>query len=226
MQRIQQRQKREHQYFSTIVVRVDEVSEGKFLLSVLKPFAFRSGNVIAVKVQYRDEPRLYSICSGEDDPELQILFDLKEDGMLTPLLSKLKVGDQLWVSEPYGSFLPEIDIPMWWIATGTGVAPFRSMLRSGWIPERLLHGVRKSDHLFFADEFRSLLGHRYISCLSRGNEAGSFSGRVTDWLRDYVELPADQKYYLCGRAIMVVETRDLLISKGVPYGNIISEIFF
>jgi len=39
-------------------------------------------------------------------------------------------------------------------------------------------------------------------------------------------IPADIKYYLCGKALMVVETRDILIERGVPFSNILSEIYF
>jgi ferredoxin--NADP+ reductase len=48
--------------------------------------------------------------------------------------------------------------------------------------------------------------------------------RVTNYLETLDSLPKHNKYYLCERALMVVEVRDLLISKGVPYENIISGI--
>jgi ferredoxin--NADP+ reductase len=41
-----------------------------------------------------------------------------------------------------------------------------------------------------------------------------------------LNLPTDENYYLCGSSEMVVETRDILVDKGVPFGNIIAEIYF
>jgi ferredoxin--NADP+ reductase len=49
---------------------------------------------------------------------------------------------------------------------------------------------------------------------------------VTDYLQRLPDLPKGDKYYLCGQALMVVEVRDLLIEKGIPYGQIYAEIFF
>jgi len=49
---------------------------------------------------------------------------------------------------------------------------------------------------------------------------------VTDYLKSVAALPGDYKYYLCGRAEMVVEARDILIAKGIPFNKIISEIYF
>jgi len=40
------------------------------------------------------------------------------------------------------------------------------------------------------------------------------------------DLPEDQKYYLCGSAEMVVECREILISKGIAFSNIVAEIYF
>jgi ferredoxin--NADP+ reductase len=56
--------------------------------------------------------------------------------------------------------------------------------------------------------------------------ANVFPGRITKYLEEIKELPTDINYYLCGKALMVVEVRDLLISRGVPYENILAEIYF
>ena len=51
-------------------------------------------------------------------------------------------------------------------------------------------------------------------------------GRLTDWLREQSFLPTELKYYLCGSPEMVVEVRDILISRHIPFGQIISETYF
>jgi ferredoxin--NADP+ reductase len=49
---------------------------------------------------------------------------------------------------------------------------------------------------------------------------------VTAYLKSLDQLPSDRLWYLCGKALMVVEARDLLIERGIPYENIVAEIYF
>jgi ferredoxin--NADP+ reductase len=127
---------------------------------------FISGQVVAIAFNRQHDPRIYSICSGMNDPVIQILFDLKVEGLLTPKLSSMKMGDRIFVSKPYGSFLPIYETPMWWIATGTGIAPFYSMMRSGFKAEKLLHGAREETQFYFEREFKHALKENYIRCNS------------------------------------------------------------
>ena len=70
------------------------------------------------------------------------------------------------------------------------------------------------------------MGDNYIRCCSAESDHGVYSGRVTDYLEEQASLDPDLKYYLCGSAEMGVEARDILISKGIPFHHIISEIYF
>jgi ferredoxin/flavodoxin---NADP+ reductase len=212
--------------FANNVLDVTEVTTGKFILSFKKQFGFKAGQVVYLTTDRNIEPRIYSLCSGQNDLQMRILFDLKDTGTLTPKLSQLKPGDRLYVTKPYGTYLPTYELPMWWIATGTGIAPFYSMMRSGFKAEKLLHGAREGFQFYFEKEFKQVLKENYIRCSSGNDGLGDYFGRVTNYLENLETLPKQIKYYLCGHALMVVEVRDLLISKGVPYGNIISEIYF
>jgi ferredoxin/flavodoxin---NADP+ reductase len=129
--------------FANNVLALQEVTEGKFVLTFKKQFGFKAGQVVALTTDRDLEPRIYSLCSGEYDPQMKILFDLKKEGILTPKLAALKPGDRIYVTKPYGSYLPTYELPMWWIATGTGIAPFYSMMRSGFNAEKLVHGARE-----------------------------------------------------------------------------------
>jgi ferredoxin/flavodoxin---NADP+ reductase len=103
--------------FANRVIGTEEIAPKKYALKFEKQFNFRAGQIVAIAIDQTHEHRIYSICSGENDNAMQIIFDLKEDGFLTPHLSSLRPGDQFFVSKPYGSFLPSEEIPMWWIAT-------------------------------------------------------------------------------------------------------------
>lgn len=216
----------ERTLFKNKVIEIQEVASDKFLVTFERQFAFKAGQIVAIATTAEENPRIYSVCSGENDSQLQVLFDRVADGLLTPILAEAKQGDFFYISEPYGSFLPVTDSPMWWIATGTGVAPFYSMFRSGIRPERLLQGAATEANFFFQQEFQESLGCSYIRCSTASGFSGEYQGRVTRYLEQQSELPSDSRYYLCGRVLMVVEVRDILISKGISFENIISEIFF
>ncbi len=201
------------------------VSPGVHVISFERNFSFIPGQVIKIGVDYNHPPRIYSICSGNREKQVRILFNVKEDGLLTPQLAKMNPGEKILVSEPYGSFLSS-DEPAWWIAAGTGIAPFYSMFRSGLgMHKKLIHGCRFLNQFYFQDEFQKVLGKNYVRCASQQLAKDVYFGRVTDYLAEIKQFP-DVMYYICGRAIMVVEVRDLLIEKGVPFSQIFSEIYF
>ena len=211
--------------FPEKIIRQEELTQGTYLLEVGQRFPFLSGQVVKVAVDGTEPPRIYSICNGNNQNRLQILYTVKEDGYLTPRLALKKPGDIILISRPYGGFTGN-DQPAWWIAAGTGIAPFHSMLQSGMISnKKLIHGAGYARQFYFKDEFMDILGSDYIRCCSREKASFCFHGRVTDYLQDQ-ELPPDMPFFICGKALMVVEVRDRLISKGIDYDAIIAEIYF
>lgn len=211
--------------FPDKIIDLKEIGSGGFILRLPRRYDFEAGQVIGLSTRLSLEPRLYSIASGENDKEQEILFTRKDDGQLTPALSELAQGDTVYSSRPFGNYT-HVTPGCFWIATGTGLAPFRSMLRSGKGKDAFfLHGARDSASFYFSEEFRESLSNRYVPCSSTG-AGGCFPGRVSDWLLQADELPLDKQFYLCGRAEMVVEVRDILISKGISFKNIHAEIYF
>jgi len=209
-----------------IITGNEEISPGVHLISWKRTHNFVAGQVVKIALDQSVAPRIYSICSGNGDPMIRVLFNVKEDGILTPQLSGVIPGKKILASNPYGSF-KDNGKPAWWIATGTGVAPFYSMFRSGISVNRtLIHGARQLNQFYFEDELEWVLGNNYIRCCSQEKSCNVFPGRVTQYLEEIKNIPTDINYYLCGKALMVVEVRDLLISKGVPYDNILAEIYF
>lgn len=217
--------KKEPPLFEQIITNNEEISPGIHVISFKRNFEFQAGQVVKIGVDTKHPPRIYSICSGNHEDEVRILFNIKEDGFLTPKMAAMIPGDTLSVSEPYGSFLGTNEAA-WWIATGTGIAPFYSMFRSGMDAEKkLIHGVAKLNQFYFEDELEWSLGENYVRCCSREESCDVVPGRVTKYIEEQESLP-DVKYYLCGKPLMVVEVRDLLIEKGVQYENILAEIYF
>jgi ferredoxin--NADP+ reductase len=204
----------------------EELSPGRFLLGFHRDFDFRAGQVIGISLAEDGARRLYSICSGEREEEVQILYNVVDEGYLTPRLADAEVGDILWITEARGEFTCDEEEAVW-IAAGTGIAPFYSMLRSGLGEGKLLlHGERYLEQYHFHDDFRATLGQDYLRCCSAEAGEGIYHGRVSDWLREHPLPATGLKYYLCGSAEMVVDTRDILIELGIPFDHIVSEIYF
>jgi ferredoxin--NADP+ reductase len=203
-----------------------EISPNVYVISWKRTVEFEPGQVIKIAADLHEPPRIYSICSGNREEEIYVLFNVKPAGVLTPRLALMKPGEEIYVSDPYGSFSCD-ETPAHCIATGTGIAPFYSMIRSGKFKNKtLIHGVSYANQFYFEDFLQKELGERYICCCSRETNGVHFPGRITEYLLGREELPKGDKYYLCGQALMVVEVRDLLIQKGIPYGQIYAEIFF
>ncbi|HQO49002.1 MAG TPA: FAD-binding oxidoreductase [Bacteroidales bacterium] len=208
------------------LININQISPDAYILSLPKTHDFLPGQVVAITLDASVAPRLYSLCSAPKDETMQILFSVKPEGLLTPKLVNCSKGDQLLVSTPFGAFLGD-EQPAWWIASGTGVAPYRSMLRAGLDHnKKLIHGGRFAHNFYFQDEFASALNDNYIRCCSQESGDGLYHGRLTTWLHEQQQLPAHQMYYLCGSAEMVVEVRDILIGKGIAIERIMSEIYF
>jgi len=210
----------------TKVLSQKEITTGVFLLKLRKLENFLAGQFVALGLEKDGMSRLYSIASGIQEDYIDLLYDVKPRGYLTPVLPELKQGDRVYISRPFGSFLGD-EKPAWWIAAGTGIAPFVSMFISGFLNEKvLIHGGKTRNSFYFQDTFLSALGKNYVRCCSQETGEGLYEGRLTKYLTELNDIPADRKFYLCGSVEMVVEVRDILISRGIPYSNILAEIFF
>jgi ferredoxin/flavodoxin---NADP+ reductase len=201
-----------------------EIAPRIFRISFARFFDFIPGQSIALSLG-DIPPRFYSIASGNAEDTVEVLYDLVEDGLLTPKLAALAPGDDVLVSRPFGRFR-DAEGPSCWVAAGTGIAPFVSMVRSGAGAEKtLVHGSRSIAGILNRELFASILGGRYFPCCSREIGQGVFKGRPTEWLTTH-PFPHAPRYLLCGSSGMVVDVRDVIIGKGIPFSNVIAEIYF
>jgi ferredoxin--NADP+ reductase len=205
------------------IVNKTEITNKVFVIEFKREFEFKPGQIIGIAMVPEQKPRLYSICSGNNDSNISILFNVKEDGELTPPLSAANVGDEIWITDVQGKFIYKNE-PAWWIATGTGIAPFYSMFKSGQKPLKLIQGGRMKTDMYFSDEFKAL--NDYVKCASQDTGDDIYEGRLTKYLNELEDIPTNINYYLCGSTNMVMDVRNLLIKRGVVFNNIITEIYF
>jgi len=144
----------------------------------------------------------------------------------------LRAGDTVHASAAAGSFTDDPATSTWWIASGTGVAPFAAMLRAGLANQAgtarkvLLHGSRYLDGFYYRSEMLAVLGADYVPCGSTESDRGVYPGRLTTYLQDLPSFPQDTRYMLCGATGMIIQVRDMLLSAGITFSNIVSEIYF
>lgn len=202
-------------------------SAGQFI-SIIIPGAGPKG---------RDLRRAYSIASPPETYPIELCVKLVEEGPGTNYLYKLRPGDTFRGMAPYGDFVyePKPGRHVCFIATGTGIAPFRSMLLSDHYRQNpaerayCLFGVRTADELLYIDTFESMKGLKFVSTVSQPNQPwNGLKGRVTDYIRssqaDFSWLNMD--YYLCGHGGMINEVKAFLLEKGVSKDCIHQEIYY
>lgn len=170
--------------------------------------------------------REYSLYSGEQDDYFDFLIREVEGGQVSTELRRCKPGDLVDFDGPYGRFVierPEERSRRYlFIATGVGIAPYQSFVRSyPWLDYTIVHGVRYCEERYDMGTYER---GRYIACVTR-EEGGDFRGRVTAYVAEHPVAPGTI-CYLCGNNAMIAETYDLLRAQGVPGDNLFTEIFF
>jgi ferredoxin--NADP+ reductase/benzoate/toluate 1,2-dioxygenase reductase subunit len=187
---------------------------------------FRAGQHLIVGLEGELDLREYSVYSGEKDDYLEILVREIPDGNVSRQLKQCKPGQLLQVNGPFGSFgLEPYDMfsrKLVFIASGTGISPFHSFVRSyPGIDYILIHGVRYKDEAYERNDYDP---HRYILYTSKEYN-GDHKGRVTRFLPGF-HLNQDMLFYVCGNNNMIYEVYHILRDKGIPDENILSEVYF
>ena len=175
--------------------------------------------------------RAYSIGSSPSQREyLEFYVAVVPDGALTSRLAALKPGDRLF-SQPKvtGTFTTDgvpADRSLLLISTGTGLAPFMSMVRtdSVWMPGRkitIVHGVRYPSDFAYADELLSLQASDrsfdYLPIASRaGEDFPGRKGRIQKLFEDssLSPDPAKDSVFLCGNPAMIEDLERSLVEQG------------
>jgi len=185
---------------------------------------FEAGRLITIHGRDRTEDRTYTMCSGERDEHLVILYKYIPTGKLTPQLIRLKAGDGITISGPYGEFVVRDRArPMVFVATGTGIAPCRAYLRThADLRLTLLHGSPYAADLYYRDEIEPRCS--YHACVSR-EETPDFHGRVTDFFKTF-EFDPQSHFYLCGANEMIFDMHTLLKERGVDDSCIFTEAYY
>jgi CDP-4-dehydro-6-deoxyglucose reductase len=188
-------------------------------------------------IEGKEITRAYSMASAPSGSNrFELCLNRVEPGHLSPRLFDMKPGDRIQMRQPLGMFVlrrPARDSIF--IATGTGIAPFRSMLQAHLKPSSptftLLFGVRYESHLLYREEFEEMAltyaNFQFWPTLTRP-DAGwkGRQGRVQAHLTEAVTLLGERRdvdFYLCGLKEMVDEVRGILKGQGFDRKQIFYE---
>jgi len=183
---------------------------------------FKAGQFSMVHIPREDKviKKAYSICSSPfEEGYLDLCIKLFEGGFATNWFWGLKEGDPVTITIPYGGFMIKepIDYDPVFVATGTGLAPLRSMiktlLRNGCSKQiTLIFGVRYENEILYREEFEALAkkhsNFKFIPTISRPKDWLGEVGYVQEKLKKYITSPEGKQIYVCGLIPMITAVQE------------------
>src|SRR5690606_36959708 len=237
--------------FAERVISVKHYTDNLFAFRITRPqsFRFRSGEFVMIGLPNAEKPvfRAYSIASPSWDEELEFFSIKVPDGPLTQHLQKIQPGDTVLMRQKAtGTLVLDALTPakrLWMISTGTGIAPFASVLRDPETYEKfesvvLTHTCRDLAELKYGEELiAATRGDPLIGELTEGRlsyfasttrETSPRMGRITTLIENG-ELfsvlgtapldPASDRVMICGSMDMIRDVRALVEAAGLKEGS-------
>jgi ferredoxin--NADP+ reductase len=213
--------------------------ENLFTLKVaaeIEPFTAGQFTSLALEINNEQVARPYSLLSSPGQQPLEFFFYVATDGVLSNALVKLDVGDKLLLKKQANGFFTLDEVPasrdLWMIGTGTGIAPYLSILGTEEVWQRydklvLIEGVRSTKDLPYQgliEKVAEKYADKFIfqAFISRETSPGAIKGRIPASLADgsleekigLALSPEDSQIMLCGNPAMVKDCVALLKARG------------
>jgi len=217
-----------------IVTQVQHYSESMFRIRTNRPnsFRFTAGEFVMISCRENSVKRAYSMTSGPGDDYLEFLSIKVPNGPLTGELSKYEPGDSLYLNERTTGTLTLANIELggnlWLLATGTGVAPFISILNDGYTYEQfdqinLAWSVRKSLDLNVYNKMLDSLPITFTPIVTQDKNWTGLNKRITTMLSAGVLIPdlnpSENKVMICGSMGFNTDIKSMLSDWGWQEGN-------
>jgi len=214
------------------VTEVEHYTDRLFRFRTERPtnFRFTAGEFTMVGMGDNDITRAYSITSGPYDEELEFYSIKVPNGPLTSRLQKIKVNDEIEVgNKPTGTLtLANLELGgnLWLLATGTGIAPFISLLRDPTTYDHfdkvtVVWSVRETAELTAYNKFLKDQNIAYIPTVTQDPEWPGERNRITVQLLDGLidGEPSNNKVMLCGSKDFNNDVKQILEDRGWAEGN-------
>ena len=221
---------------TAVVAAIEQVASEIVRLDVQLPHAvsFEPGQYVRIRPAGKGFHRSYSMANVPGTDLLQFFVRLVPGGEFSDWLAAAKAGDEVELSAPHGAFfLRSEDRPRLFVAGGTGVAPFLSMLRSMAVQPpaqrtTVVIGARTPSHLFAMQELerlgQQLPGLDLQIAVEHDAQPGCHAGYPTDLIAQ-LGLAPSTRVYLCGPPPMVEAGRKAAEAAGIPRPEVLCERF-
>lgn len=200
---------------------------------------FKAGQFTSLGLDIDGErtARPYSFLSAPGEQPLEFFFYTATDGVLSNAMVALKPGDEIFVKREANGFFTLDEVPsaktLWLLGTGTGIAPYFSMLKTAEPWERfervvLVHAVRQNSDLRYQELIEELsmeYAERFVfqAFVSREEVEGTLRGRIPDAIANGelerstgIDISAGgSQLMLCGNPDMVADTTSALKERGL-----------
>jgi ferredoxin--NADP+ reductase len=197
------------------------------------PIRFEAGQFvrIALDIEGQRVARAFSFVNAPQDALLEFYGVIVPEGPLSPRLALLNAQDPLYVAPNPAGFLVLSEVPdadtLWLVSTGTGIAPFLSILKTEtpWKRFRnvvLVHAVRRADELTYRELIQNTSA-RYVTFVSRESAPASLAGRIPAAIADgrleaaagLPLTPETSHVMLCGNPQMLKDATAALAARGM-----------
>lgn len=238
------------QHFNATLVKKEEVARNilhlAYKLREGESFEFEAGQYVLLLLD--GSVRQYSLASeSQNKTDFELIVELVENGLASNYFLNVQIGESSEFKGPAGIFKRRVDDHHCvYLATGTGIAPIRSIVRTALrsqldtsVQHTLYWGLRSIEDVYLFTEFTKLASEysnfKFTICLSRADTipdmftSNCISGRSTKPIEDYVRfqgktLPMSD-FYVCGGPKAVEGILEQLKTLGIEKINIISERF-
>ena len=228
-------------YAEQTVTSIRRWSDRTFSFMTTRPagFEFKNGEFVMLGLRPEGKliPRAYSIVSTNRDDHLEFLSIQVPDGPLTSRLAKVDKGNPIWINtKTTGSLTLDHIQPgrhLYMLATGTGLAPFMSLIRAGEVFKEferviLVHTVRKEQALAYRDELTSRTDDQLLYVPTVTREPFETNARGADLFRSGelssnhdlpLPEPEQDRVMICGNPNMNKEMTEFLEQHGWTMTN-------
>lgn len=213
-----------------------DVRHFHFEVPEIEKLDFTAGQFVSLsdEVNGKKVTRAYSLAAAPNGNRFELCLNQVKLGTFSPHLFSLGKGEQIPIKGPLGGFTVRDPLnDSVFVATGTGVAPFRAFFQDSrmWMEPReytLLLGVRSEEGILYREEFEALAkrspNFRFWPVISRPGETWSGRrGHVQSHLPEAVGDRRDLDVYICGLRDMVNDTRKILTELGFNRKSLIFE---
>lgn len=203
----------------------------QFIVEKPEGYEFEPGQATEVSINkegWKDKKRPFTFTSLDEDADLQFTIKIYDDhDGVTKQMGNLNEGDEFIIDDPWGTI--QYKGPGVFIAGGAGITPFIAILRKLYKDgrlkgNRLIFSNKTEKDIILKDEFRMMLGDKFLNTLTNQEQSEKYSTQKIDkdFLAEHIN-DFDQHFYICGPQQFVADMQSYLKELGAEPDGLVFE---